>query len=428
MQWPQPGYPQQIKSLPPDPTQPDPSAASVIEDWSGLGDLVTLTIERLADPVEGMHRAISGRWFRLAGPAANPVHRAYWSMTAGVYGSVRLAGAAMGSVMAHGAEAAQHRGPVPRLWRSPLGSGIQAVANAVWGDQLDKQASSLAIEMGLRDHEGDLVDPNPVPLAQSFHTPTPRLALLIHGLGETERCWKPEPSDEDMSAGLADELVAEGFTPLLLRYNTGRSLSENGSLLASLLERILNGWPVAVEEIALVGNSMGGLVARSSIEAGRSAGHAWPALVRRLVTLGAPHLGAPLASAADLASRALRIAPASRPLSDFLDHRSAGVKDLQTGAISAPMHYDSDDESVSREPDGVEQHFVAAVVTENVNHPVGALLGDLVVRAQSATGRGRRRQVEASHVRVVGGRRHFDLARDPVVVEQVRQWLAAGPD
>ena len=76
------------------------------------------------------------------------------------------------------------------------------------------------------------------------------------------------------------------------------------------------------------------------------------------------------------------------------------------------------------QPAGVEQHFIAGVVTANVEHPVGMMVGDLIVREKSATGRGRSRSVESKETVVLGGNRHFDLARNPDVIGQIRMWLS----
>ena len=55
-----------------------------------------------------------------------------------------------------------------------------------------------------------------------------------------------------------------GVTPVFVRYNTGRHISDNGRDLAALVEQIVAAWPVPVEEVSLVGHSMGGLVSRSA--------------------------------------------------------------------------------------------------------------------------------------------------------------------
>jgi hypothetical protein len=403
-----------------------------IDDWRGLGDLVGLAIERLTDPVEGMHHAIADRGLRLAGSAAAPLGRGYRAFTAGVYGSVRLTGSMLASAVGIGAAAAGSHRQVPRLWNSPGGSGIRSIANAVWGDELERRRSPLSITTGLRNGAGEPISANSVSLARAFPQPTTRLAVLLHGLGETERCWLRETSDDGTVNGLGDLLEASSFTPLLVRYNSGRHVSDSGVDLAALLEEIVECWPVAVEELALVGSSMGGLVVRAAIHAGQAAGHRWAGLARNVVTIGAPHLGAPLEKGAHLMTRGLRLAATTRPLGEFIDSRSAGVKDLRFGAIREEDWNGADTDSLLGGgfddmplPEGVEQHFVAAVVTADPAHPLGLLVGDLMVRVGSGTGRGPRRRIEASNVRVLGGRHHFRLLHDRDVHHQVRDWLTA---
>lgn len=410
---------------------PPTSDPTTVDDWWGLGDLLGLTVERVAAPAEGMQRAITDRWLGLLGPGAVPVRRSYHALTAQLYGWIRFAGSAVGTALGMGAALAGSRTGVRPLWRSPLGGGIQAAANALWGDELHHRKSHLGIQLAMRDATGAPISPDPAGLALAFPKPTARLAVLLHGLGETERCWQRTLDEE--TAGLADELAADSFTPLLIRYNTGRHVSDNGAGLAALVEQVMGGWAVPVEEIALIGHSMGGLVARSAIHAGRPAGHRWTRTARHVVAIGSPHLGAPLEKGVNLVAWGLRLTPESRPLGKFLDGRSVGIKDLRFGAIREEDRHDDDPDALLRNvvgdvpaPDGVNHHFVAGVVTAKPTHPLGALVGDLMVRRGSSTGRGWRRRVDATNVRVLGGRRHHDLLRDPVVHAQVREWLAAG--
>ena len=408
-------------------SQPESSSGddpSAVVDWRGLGDLFALTTERLTAPVEGVHRAIADRWFGLGGPRAESLGNGYQAITSRIYGSVRLAATGLGAVVGIGAELNNRRGRLRPLWRSPRGSSVQAVANAVWGDHLEQRRSALRIEMGLRDRSGRPVGSDPASLAAAFPHSTSRLVVLLHGLGETERRFQENGEDGEAVGSLGEVLAADSFTPLLVRYNTGRSVSDNGEAFAALLDTIHRNWPTPIEEIALVGNSMGGLVARSAAYAGRNAGHEWIGTTRHLVAIGTPHLGAPLEKGAELVSRGLRIAPESRPIGEFLDGRSVGIKDLRVGSLR-----DGDRPAVTDIPfpDHLQQHFIAGVVTEDAGHPIGVLVGDLIVRTASATGRGRRRTIDATHVRIIGKRRHSDLAGDPTVHRQVREWLATEP-
>ena len=92
-------------------------------------------------------------------------------------------------------------------------------------------------------------------------------------------------------------------------------------------------WPVEVEEIALVGHSMGGLVARSACYHGVELGHDWVGRVRHVVSLGTPHMGAPLAQGVHYAAHALHAVPETRPFARFLRRRSAGIRDLRQGSL-----------------------------------------------------------------------------------------------
>jgi pimeloyl-ACP methyl ester carboxylesterase len=381
----------------------------------------------LSAPVEGIHDAVVDRWFGLAGDRGTSVRRAVGAYTGGIYGSVRVIGSILGGVIDLGATLGRKRfGP---LWSSPAGNGIQGVANAIWGDELERRRNGLSIELGLRDSAGRPIGRDSVDLHRAFPNPTSRLLVLIHGLGETERCWH-SPNDAAEDGDSIGELMAgDSFTPLTVRYNTGKHISENGASLADLLEEVWSDWPREVEEVALVGSSMGGLVARSSVVAGRSARQHWSEVVKHVVTVGSPHLGSPLEKVANLVSWGLGKTPESLPLSGFLNNRSVGIKDLRYGAIHRDDWSEGDLDALLSDTvgdtalEGVQQHFVAGVITSEPDHPLGLLFGDLIVRVGSGIGHGRRRRIQAEDVRVIGRRRHFDLVRDPEVHEQVREWL-----
>jgi hypothetical protein len=70
--------------------------------------------------------------------------------------------------------------------------------------------------------------------------------------------------------------------------------------------------------------------------------------------------------------------------------------------------------------------FIGATVFRSERHPVGHVLGDLLVRLPSASGRGRCRTIpfEVDRGRHLGGLTHFDLLNHPQVYDQLRDWLA----
>jgi len=382
-----------------------------IEEWAALGDLFALAAERVVEPIEGVHQAIADRWFGVAGSPR--LGRAYKASTSVIYGSMRMASALIGKTIGFGA------GLTGRELQSPLetpsGSGVQAVANALWGDHLDGDEGGLGITLGIRDPQGRKLGLDGPSLQAAYPQADGRIVLLLHGLGETERSWFRDPDSIGLDARLADN----GFSPLLLRYNTGRSIEANGSDLSALIDEVVEHWPVEVVDVSIIGHSMGGLVARSAVVAALEDGQRWSDSARHIIALGSPHLGTPWEKGVSLLSRGLRFLPETKPLERFLETRSAGIRDLRLGSIR---------EGSSASPDaGPDQHFVAGVVTSESTNPIGILLGDLVVTPSSGTGQGRRRTIEATNIKVVGGQNHANLLTDKAVHEQVLEWLASPP-
>ena len=93
----------------------------------------------------------------------------------------------------------------------------------------------------------------------------------MHGLTGDEFCWSWGAEDA-YGSRLASDL---DYTPVYLRYNSGLHISENGRTVAALLEQLVEAWPVEVHQIALVGHSMGGLVARSAAHRAHEHDQSW---------------------------------------------------------------------------------------------------------------------------------------------------------
>jgi pimeloyl-ACP methyl ester carboxylesterase len=122
-----------------------------------------------------------------------------------------------------------------------------------------------------------------------------------------------------------------GVTPVYARYNTGRRVFENGKLLAERLEDLVQG---QADEIILVGHSMGGLVVRSACHHASQVGHAWVKRVSRVFCLGAPHQGAPLEKLGHLLT--LVLGSIDHPLG-----RLVGDVLVRVGSASGPLESSS---------------------------------------------------------------------------------------
>ena len=372
-----------------------------------------------------MHLAIADRAFGAAGPQASPSRVAHDAISRAVYAGLRGA-----TTVAGRAAAGVVSGSGRALSTTPRGAAVLAVINGLRGDALERERSELHQPMAVRAG-GQVVPPGGLDAA--FGDATPRVVVFLHGLFETEFAWR-FGGGETYGERLAREA---GFTPVDVRYNSGRHISQNGRSLADLLEEIVAGWPVEVERLALVGHSMGGLVARSACCHAAERGDRWVRRVRHTVTLGSPHMGAPLEQAVHYASAVLGAVPETRPVAGFLRRRSAGIRDLRQGSLVDEDWHGRDPDALRaaacREVpllDGAAHHFVAATVTSSPEHPVGRLVGDWLVLHPSATGRSRSRRIpfreeDGLHV---GGTHHLALLNHPLVYERLREWLAPAPE
>ena len=155
-------------------------------------------------------------------------------------------------------------------------------------------------------------------------------------------------------------------------------------------------WPVEVEEVALVGHSMGGLVARSACHRAVLRDASWVKAVRRVVSLGSPHMGAPLEQSVHYLSAALSALPETRPFGAFFRRRSGGIRDLRQGSLVDADWRDCDPDALRARAceevpllEGATHYFVSATITRDPRHPVGRVIGDCLVLVPSASGRSR---------------------------------------
>ena len=250
--------------------------------------------------------------------------------------------------------------------------------NGAVGDHLASSNNGLDLGMRLR-HDGQWLPR--FPATEALEGVSARVVVLVHGLATTELSWSLSAESELGDAGahygglLQEEL---GLTPLYARYNTGRPIVESGRQLAETLEALVQRWPVRLEELVIIGHSMGGLVARAATHVGTNDQHAWVGLLSDVICLGSPHQGAPLARAGQTAAEVLSSVelPLTRILGRILSHRSEGVKDLQHREL----------QGIGPLLDGVRYLFVAGSAGPDLDHAATDWLGDLLVPVESASG------------------------------------------
>jgi triacylglycerol esterase/lipase EstA (alpha/beta hydrolase family) len=392
------------------------------EEARALGSLGGSALAQFGGVAKGMHVATAQRVFRTLGPVGAPTRVMHDGISAVAYGAVdkglrnlpRVAGTAIARAVPAHAE---------RMADSPVGGMALAALNGFWGDAIARDAADVALELSIR-RRGREVECDSPGLAAAYPDATPKLAVFVHGLCEDEQAWSIT-GRRSYGARLHEEL---GYTPVYVRYNTGLHISDNGRRLAEVLHHVAGAWPTEVEEIVLVGHSMGGLVARSACHYGEKDGRAWVEPVRHVFCLGTPHLGAPLERAANRAGHMLGRLGVTRPFADVLNARSAGIKDLRYGSCIEEDWCDCDPDAYLGDRcnevpflPAATYYFIGATLSRNPDSRVG----DLLVQYVSASGNGPKRRIpfEVDNGRHLAGLNHFQLLNHPDVYAVMREWL-----
>jgi hypothetical protein len=296
---------------------------------------------------------------------------------------------------------------------------VLAALNGVLGDHLEASANPLATTMGFRSGGQALTLQGPA-LRQALPQSTGRLLVLVHGLCMNDLQWLREGHDH--GAALAHEA---GYSPVYLRYNTGRAVHVNGAEFAAVMEQLLAAWPHPLQRVVLLCHSMGGLVARSALHQGALAGQTWVRRVDDAVFLGTPHHGAPLERAGHGLDIVLGAAPYAAPLARLGRVRSAGITDLRHGQLLAgPNGAKPEPVPLPEQP----RCFAVAASTDLQAHGLkGRLLGDGLVQVDSALGRhrdpARRLHFAADRQLQVQGVNHMQLLSNPEVCQALLRWL-----
>jgi pimeloyl-ACP methyl ester carboxylesterase len=394
-------------------------------------ELAGAAFAHLTARIHELHRAIADIPYRHLAPipgvnaVSEIVHAVHGTVTDAVYATVRTGGQAAFRLMAAELRAADSRPgleAVPRPIRDDL---VGAISGFV-GDHMARTRNPLATRLGFY-HDGRRLSFDAGGLRAAFPAATPRLAVFVHGLSSSERSWRFFVNGDPESTPYGDRLHAElGFTPLYVRYNSGLHVSHNGRLLARELQRLVDVYPVPVEEIVLVGHSMGGLVARAACHAGARRPWPWTARVSNVVCLGAPHLGAPLEKGVHLGTAVMQAFAVSRPLATLLEARSLGIRDLRFGYVADAdwrrrdrNAFFANHRTVVPRLQHARYRFVGATFRTSLGDRLGHVFGDGLVRLASATACA---LADADSV-VLPGVHHLRLLNHPSVYRQLVAWL-----
>ena len=301
------------------------------------------------------------------------------------------------------------KGP-PAGW---INTGV-SILNGVLGDYLKQRNNPLAIDMALVQ-DGRAVSMQSADLRQRFPLAQRKLSVSVHGLCCSESSWELPLASGQKTRQTYGSMLQEDLahTAFHLRYNTGLPIAENGKRFATLMQQLVDAYsaePDGVDEIVLLGHSMGGLVIRSACDHAQRCDQSWMRLVRKIIYLGTPHHGADLEKLANTANTVLHALPnpITRLVGKMLGARSGGIKDLQHGHpvptewLASARHY-----------------LIAGTLSEDPQSTIAKLFGDALVRVPNASAEG---LIPAAQVRVFHGVHHMQLAHDMTVYAQIKTW------
>jgi hypothetical protein len=306
---------------------------------------------------------------------------------------------------------------------------VLAALNGLFGDLFERLDNGLAIPMRLRLPGQPLVLETAA-LAKAIASPGSKLLILVHGLCRSDLQWRRAGHDHGAALGRA-----LGYTPLYLHYNSGRHISVNGRELAGLLEVLVAQWPVPVSSLAIIGHSMGGLVARSACYYGREAQHRWLALLRHMIFLGTPHHGAPLERHGNWLGAVLGRSALTAPFARLGEMRSAGITDLRYGNLldedwhgRGRFEHSGDLRRKLPLPRGVRCYTIAGTTGRRTGDLRDRLLGDGLVPLDTALGRhsdpARTLAFPKTRQSIAFGVHHLDLLNRTEVYETMLAWLS----
>ena len=410
---------------------PPPKAGKHVRasDLVGVARLATQAVDGVTRIAEGVHQSVRSTMGLPGGTRQEQTG----GITGLVYKSILGTNDLVGKALERAAQRLQPmlESVVDVRTGSPEREAVLAALNGVMGDRLAAAGNPLATPMTLRCHGQVLCWPMEASLPQL----SGKVLLMIHGLCMNDLQWSTSHAGQSVDHGRA-LAAALGATLVCVRYNSGLHTSDNGSALAAQLDALVANWPVPVEEIVVVGHSMGGLIIRSACHAACAQQQAWLERLTKVVFLGTPHHGAPLERAGNWVDVLLGATRYTAPFARLAQLRSAGITDLRYGHLVQQDWIGRD--RFRRTPDrrqnialppGVACYVIAATLAAKRGALAERLIGDGLVPLRSALGvhddPSRTLDFPPTSQAIFYRTNHMELLASPPVLRQMLLWLGA---
>ena len=390
------------------------------DDLQGLTRLITDATIGVTELVEAMH-------YRIVHPSflpSTPIQRLITNVAGITYKSIKWSTQLIGDGLD---KALGHLAPMlGEVESTNEREAIRSALNGVIGDYLEEKENPLKITMQFR-HQGKAISIDSESLVQTYPNINGKILLMVHGLSMNDIQWTHK--EHNHGEALAKELDK---TLIYLYYNSGRHISTNGQDFNELLENLVLNWSVPVEELVIVGHSMGGLVSRSALHYGEQQQKTWTKYLKKIVFLGTPHHGAPLEQVGNYLDNILELIPYAKPFARLAKIRSAGVTDLRYSNLIDEDWEGFDRFEMRKDPRQniplPKQIACYSIAATNAKETEFQLLGDGLVNIKSALGQhedsAKQLDFKKENTWIAYENTHFSLLSNLEVYTKIKEWLA----
>ncbi|MDP5106910.1 MAG: GPI inositol-deacylase [Polaribacter sp.] len=391
-------------------------------ELQGLTHLIMDATLGVTDLVEKMHHQVVHPPFLPSTPIQNIITGIAGITFKSVKWSTKLIGTSISKILAHLTPV------IGNIKSSDTKQIILSILNGVIGDYLEETENPLKIDMQFR-YQSKVLQIDQESLKENYPNCAGKILLMIHGSCMSDLQWTRK--NHNHAEILSEELKK---TPIYLNYNSGKHISANGKNLTENLEKLVENWPVPVEEITIIAHSMGGLITRSALYYGEQNQNNWLKHIKKVAFLGTPHHGSPVERIGNYLDLVLASVPYLKPFAKLGKIRSAGVTDLRYGNLVDEDWLNMDRFKLKKDqsqyiplPTGIEFYSIAAVIGKETSKSKNQILGDTLVDIKSAFGEhknpAKNLLFKKEHTWIAYENNHLDLLSNPKITDKLKDWL-----
>jgi pimeloyl-ACP methyl ester carboxylesterase len=390
-------------------------------DLQGLTHLIMDATVGVTDLVEEMHKQVVHPPFLPSTSIQKLITKIAGFTFSNIRWSTKMIGNSVSKILKHITPA------IGNIKSSDKKEVLLSVLNGVIGDHLEEKENPLKIDMQFR-YQSKAIQIDNESLKETYPKINGKILLMIHGSCMSDIQWNRKNHNHG-------EILSEKLdkTPIYLNYNSGKHISTNGKELNKNLQKLIENWPVPVEEIVIIAHSMGGLLTRSVLYYAGQNENNWTKHLKKVAFLGTPHHGSHVERMGNYLDLILESVPYLKPFARLGKIRSAGVTDLRYGNLIdedwqhiGRFERKGDQRKHIQLPNKIEFFAVAAVIGKKTTGST-RIFGDNLVDVKSALGKHKKTEkslhFKEDTILIVYENNHLDLLSNSEILEKLKIWL-----